>query len=214
MIYELPLFPLHTVLFPGMPLPLYIFEERYKEMMQVCLDEKRPFGVVLIRSGVAEGGPLADPYDVGCVADIVEVQQMEDGRYLIMAVGQERFRIVSLDHSMPYLVGRVEPISFQQEPQNDIDVFVEQLTPWLLEYLGFLADLGQVEFDPAQMPEATEDFINLASAAIQLPQEDKQAILENNKASTVLKELIRMYKKEVILLRLKPQQDQGIFSLN
>ena len=214
MTYELPLFPLNTVLFPGMPLPLHVYEERYREMVQVCLDEKRPFGVVLIRSGVAEGGPLADPYDVGCVADIVEVQRLEDGRLLIMAVGQERFRIVSLNHSLPYLVGEVEPVPFQQESQERIEFFTNELTPWLLEYLVFLADMGQVEFDPSQMPEDYEDLVYLASAAIQIPQEEKQAILENEKATGILRELIAVYREEVTLLRLKPKEDQGIFSLN
>ena len=214
MTYELPLFPLNTVLFPGMPLPLHVFEDRYKEMVQVCLDEKRPFGVVLIRSGVAEGGPLAHPYEIGCVADIVEVQRLEDGRLLIMAVGQERFRILSLDHSMPYLMGEVESLPFQKEPDEQIEYFANELTPWLLEYLVYLADLGQVEFDPAQMPENYEDLVYLASAAIQLPQEEKQAILENVKATSLLRALIAVYREEVTLLRLKPKEDQGIFSLN
>lgn len=214
MTYELPLFPLNTVLFPGMPLPLHVFEERYKEMVQVCLDEKRPFGVVLIRSGVAEGGPVADPYEVGCLADIVEVQELENGRLLIMVVGMERFRIVSLDHSQPYLIGEVESMPFQNESQELIEHYANELTPWLLEYLVFLADMGQVEFEPSQMPENYEDLVYLASGAIQLPQEDKQTILENEKVTTVLRKLIAFYKEEVTLLRLKPKEDQGIFSLN
>jgi Lon protease-like protein len=214
MTYELPLFPLNTVLFPGMPLPLHVFEDRYKEMVQVCLDEKRPFGVVLIRSGVAEGAPLADPYDVGCAADIVEVQRLEDGRLIIMAVGIERFRIVSLDHSLPYLMGEVEKLPFQDEAYERIEYLADELTPWLLEYLTFLADMGQVEFDASQMPENHEDLLYLASAAIQLPQEEKQAILESEKATTIFRALVRVYREEVTLLRLKPKEDQGVFSLN
>ncbi|HQF70729.1 MAG TPA: LON peptidase substrate-binding domain-containing protein, partial [Promineifilum sp.] len=68
--YELPLFPLNLVLFPGMPLPLHIFEERYKEMVADCLRENRPFGVVLIAEGRAEGGAPARPHVVGCTAEI------------------------------------------------------------------------------------------------------------------------------------------------
>ena len=197
-----------------MPLPLHVFEDRYKEMVRVCLDEKRPFGVVLMRSGVVEGGPLADPYDIGCVAEIVDVQKLADGRLLIMAVGQERFRIVSLDYSLPYLVGEVETVLFLKEPQEHLEYFANELTPWLLEYLVFLADMGQVEFDPTQMPEDYEDLVYLASAAIQIPQEEKQAILEKQKATSVLRALIAVYREEVTLLRLKPKEDQGIFSLN
>ena len=214
MTYELPLFPLNTVLFPGMPLPLHVFEDRYKEMVQVCLDEKRPFGVVLIQSGVAEGGPVADPYEVGCVAEIAEVQELENGRLLIMAVGTERFRIVSLDHRLPYLMGEVETLPFQEESLEAVEQFADELTPWLLEYLVFLADLGQLEFDPSQMPDNYEELVYLASAAIQLPAEEKQAILENEKVTTLLRKLIAVYREEVMLLRLKPKEDQGIFSLN
>jgi Lon protease-like protein len=214
MTFELPLFPLNTVLFPGMPLPLHVFEDRYKEMVQVCLDEKRPFGVVLIQSGVAEGGPVADPYEVGCVAEIAEVQELENGRLLIMAVGTERFRILSLDHRLPYLMGEVETLPFQEESLEAIEQFADELTPWLLEYLVFLADLGQVEFDPTQMPDNYEELVYLASAVIQLPAEEKQAILENEKATTLLRKLIAVYREEVTLLRLKPKEDQGIFSLN
>ena len=214
MTYELPLFPLNTVLFPGMPLPLHVFEDRYKEMVRVCLHEKRPFGVVLIRRGVAAGGPVADPYDIGCVAEIVDVQKLEDGRLFIMAVGQERFRIVSLDHSLTYLVGEVETMLFLPESQEQLEHAANELTPWLLEYLTFLADMGQVEFDPTQMPQNHEDLVYLASAAIQIPQEEKQAILEKEKATSILRSLIAVYREEVTLLRLKPKEDQGIFSLN
>ena len=85
--FELPLFPLNTVLFPGMPLPLHIFEDRYKQMINNCLEEKEPFGVVLIRNGKEALGPLAQPHSIGCTARIVEVQKLSDGRMNITSVG-------------------------------------------------------------------------------------------------------------------------------
>ena len=94
--FEIPLFPLNTVMFPDMPMPLHIFEDRYKLMIKTCIEEKRPFGIVLIREGTAENGPLATPHDIGCTVEITQVQTMEDGRMLIMVIGQERFRILSL----------------------------------------------------------------------------------------------------------------------
>ena len=87
----LALFPLNTVLFPGMPLPLHIFEERYKIMIGRCIDEDRPFGVVLIQSGTEVGNP-AVPHVVGTTALIAAVKRLEDGRMNLIAVGQERFR--------------------------------------------------------------------------------------------------------------------------
>ena len=76
---ELPIFPLNTVLFPGARLPLHIFEERYKAMINACIDERRPFGVCLIRSGSEPGAP-AEPFNVGTTAHIRQVQRLEDGK--------------------------------------------------------------------------------------------------------------------------------------
>ena len=83
---NLPLFPLNTVLFPGMVLPLHIFEERYKLMMNRCLEQERPFGVVLIREG-AEVGEQAVPYDVGTTSVIAGVTRYDDGRMNIVSLG-------------------------------------------------------------------------------------------------------------------------------
>ena len=104
---ELPLFPLHTVLFPGMPLPLHIFESRYKQMIDYCLKENSTFGVSLIHRGSEAFGPLAEPHKIGCTARIIEVQPLDDGRLNIVTVGERRFRIHSLNFDMPYLLGKV-----------------------------------------------------------------------------------------------------------
>ena len=66
--FELPLFPLNIVLFPGMPLSLHIFEDRYKLLIGKCLQERQPFGVVLIKKGIEALGPLAEPHHIGCTA--------------------------------------------------------------------------------------------------------------------------------------------------
>ena len=76
---KLPLFPLRTVLFPGMPLALHIFEDRYKEMMRRCIERSSPFGVVLIKHG-DEVGPAAEPYAIGCTARVVQVEPLPEGR--------------------------------------------------------------------------------------------------------------------------------------
>jgi Lon protease-like protein len=107
---ELPLFPLDTVVFPHATLQLHIFEPRYRDMVRLCLEYDRPFGIVLIRSGSAVGGH-ADPYLVGTVVKIVKVvHTYEDGRMDIQVHGERRFRIRRLDDSRSYLVGFVEPV--------------------------------------------------------------------------------------------------------
>lgn len=91
---ELPLFPLNTVLFPGGPLPLRIFEPRYLDMVSRCLKTNTGFGVVAIRSG-SETGP-ASTFGVGTTADIVNWYQDDDGLLAILTVGRRRFRIRSV----------------------------------------------------------------------------------------------------------------------
>lgn len=106
---EMPLFPLGTVLFPYASIQLHVFEDRYREMVRLCLQEDRPFGIVLIRAGSEVGG-YADPYLVGTACRIVKVQTYDDGRMDVQVIGERRFRIRNLDDSRPYLMGMVEPV--------------------------------------------------------------------------------------------------------
>jgi Lon protease-like protein len=112
----LPFFPLNTVLFPHVPISLHIFEERYKRMIARCLADRQPFGVVLLQQGTAEHQPGQEviPYTVGCTAQITQAEVVSDGRMNIVAIGQERFHILSFDHSEPYLTGAVELIPIAQ----------------------------------------------------------------------------------------------------
>lgn len=89
---EIPLFPLNTVLFPGGPLPLRIFEPRYLDMVKYCMRERAPFGVVLIRAG-AEAGAVTSAADVGTSARIVDFFQMPDGLLGITCVGEQKFLV-------------------------------------------------------------------------------------------------------------------------
>ena len=90
---ELPLFPLNTVLFPGGPLPLRIFEPRYVDMVKRCVRDQSPFGVVLIREG-QEVGP-AEFHDIGTLARIVDFDTLPDGLLGLSCLGEERFRVES-----------------------------------------------------------------------------------------------------------------------
>ena len=88
----IPLFPLHTVLFPGGPLPLRIFETRYTDMVRRCMREQTPFGVVLIQEG-DEAGEVATTATVGCSARIVDFHTLQDGLLGIACVGERKFRV-------------------------------------------------------------------------------------------------------------------------
>jgi uncharacterized protein len=109
---DIPLFPLHTVLCPGIVVPLHIFEERYRALTRHCLDTGRPFGVVLIKSGrsVGERGVLSLA-GVGAFAEIRQAGRYPDGRYDLLAAGTGRFAIESVDAaSEPYLMAEVTPL--------------------------------------------------------------------------------------------------------
>ncbi len=212
--YELPLFPLNTVLFPGMPLPLHIFEERYKEMVADCIRENRPFGVVLIAEGTAERGPLAKPYAIGCTAEIAQVQPLEHGRMLVMTVGRERFRIVRLESDRPYLVGMVEPAPLLAEDEEALADSAEALEPLVVSYLNKLAQIGSMEMEPEQVPDDPLNLVYLAATLIQLPPEEKQAFLAADRATDLAAALVRAYRSELALMQTMPGEDIGIFSVN
>lgn len=136
---ELPLFPLHTVLCPGVALPLHIFEERYRRMVDRCVDAGEPFGVVLIREG-RETGPLDGRISrIGTTAVIRDAGRYPDGRFDLMTVGGRRFRIETLtDSQEPYLIADVR---YLREPVGDPDMartLAERVSARFLRYLEVL----------------------------------------------------------------------------
>ncbi|WP_179401230.1 LON peptidase substrate-binding domain-containing protein [Burkholderia guangdongensis] len=110
---DLPLFPLHTVLFPGGSLPLKVFEARYLDMVRACLRDDAPFGVCLLKSGpeVAQEGAVSVPETIGCMARIVSCDTGEFGMLYLQAVGTQRFELLShRTESNGLLVGIAEPL--------------------------------------------------------------------------------------------------------
>ena len=118
----LPLFPLGTVLFPGMILPLRVFEERYRLMVADLLErpEPRQFGVIAIRKGGEVGAEAVhELYDIGCVATVREVTPHEDGRFDLVVVGTRRFRLLRADQTLPYHQGEVEYLPDEDEDEDE-----------------------------------------------------------------------------------------------
>jgi len=109
---EIPLFPLHTVLCPGIVLPLHIFEDRYRAMTRRCLDTGEPFGVVLIRDGrEISTARMATLAGVGAFAEIRQAGRYPDGRFDLLAAATGRFAIESVDaQTEPYLLAQVTPL--------------------------------------------------------------------------------------------------------
>jgi len=174
-IEELRLFPLNVVLFPGMPLPLRIFEERYKLMIGECLDEKAPFGVVLIQEGMEVGGP-AKPHPTGTTARITQVERLEEGRMSLATVGERRFRMVDTVHELPYLKGRVR---YLPEEMGDIaEGVLDRARQLFGEYIRGLAGLRGGWMRQADVPDDPGRLSYSIAHYLELPPRARQRLLE------------------------------------
>jgi Lon protease-like protein len=213
-VYELPLFPLNVVLFPGQTLPLHIFEMRYRVMIQRCVDNNEPFGVVL-----AQDEEPDQPCDVGTAARVTEVKRLPDGRMNIMTMGEERFKLhdfrVSADE---YLIGDVSayPFNESETPSPELTATVSRR---LSRYLKLLADANGMRFRFDQFPTAPMDVAVFGAIALRLPLEVKQELLNQERLvdllqleSDVLGEELKMMK--IVASAIRPPEDDHIFSRN
>jgi len=163
---DIPLFPLNVVLMPGAPLPLHIFEERYKQMVDECLESESEFGMVL----ADESGTRR----VGCTAKIVElVERYEDGRMLILVEGSRRFKLNSILTGKPYYVGEVEYLEEEQR-EEDVTALAEECIA-LLERVVEAATEGSVGIE-IQPPYRNLSFA--IAGRIEFDLEARQQILE------------------------------------
>lgn len=209
--FELPLFPLQTVLFPGTPLQLHIFEPRYRLMMRRCLEMRQPFGVVLIHQGVEAYGPPARPVQVGCTARITQVTHLPDGRMNLTAMGEERFRILKLNESQPYLVGEVEVLPLEGPSSIEIARGARRMVPWIKAYLRLMNQIDVKQgFDLEQFdfPEDPLAIFYLGAALLQVPAVEKQPLLEAAYASELQGQVLRMVKRETALIHSQLQHDE------
>ena len=170
---QVPLFPLNTVLFPGGPLPLRIFERRYLDMVSNCVKNDTPFGVLLIREG-RETGP-ATTHEIGTLARISDWYQGSDGLLGVTAIGEHRFRVISSHRESSGLnVGEIEILP--DEPALPLPEKYRAM-PGILA--GVLDDLGRLyESLDRHMDDAawvTSRFVEI----LPLDLEDKQHCLEH-----------------------------------
>lgn len=211
--FELPLFPLNTVLFPGTPLDLYIFEPRYRLMIKRCLEDKRPFGVVLIHQGQEADGPLAEPYADGCTARIIKVSQVnEQGHLNLTALGDERFHILSLSQDQAYLTGQVEGTPLESPLSLEVVQGARSINRKVLQYLRLLSQASKENFNLSElvMPDDSLSVLYLSAALLQIPPSEKQPLLAAETAGDLLTRLERIYRREIALLsRQLSQGDMG-----
>lgn len=195
----LPLFPLNTVLFPHMPLPLHIFEQRYRVMIGDCLEAGHSFGVVAIREGLETGPAL--PYAVGTLAKIVRIDRMEDGRMNLLVSGASRFRIVETATDRPYLRGRIEVIPEAGDEEAGIGRLTEAAATAFRDYSNLLRQLVNEKpeaFEPPMEPELLS-YLIAGTLTLQVPQ--KQALLECQRTDERLRAELALLRREIALLR-------------
>ena len=195
---ELPLFPLPLVLFPGVPLPLHIFEERYRRLLADIRVSNNLFGLPYFENPVTEESRPPVNH-VGCVAEVVEAQSLEDGRSNILTVGVVRYRLS--DYAAggePYLVGRVE---FFEDEDEDKDMLARRAAR-VSELFGRIArSVRALNDDRSPVPDLPADdperLSFLVAAAMEMENDDKQELLEMRSAAARLARLARLLARVV-----------------
>ena len=157
-------------------------------MMKYCIDNKEPFGVVLIREGSEVGGG-AVPFDIGTTAHITQIDEMDDGRMNIATLGLNRFRIIDLNYEKePYLVGTIEDYPLIDDDKPTISQEALALRPILIKYLDTVTRVTDLEFDVADIPSDAKTLAFLTAIVMRNSMEDKQALLSKERLSDLLKQ--------------------------
>ncbi|TVR22317.1 MAG: hypothetical protein EA396_06525 [Anaerolineaceae bacterium] len=216
---DLPLFPLNLVLFPGMPLNLHIFEERYKIMIGECIDGRKPFGVVLIANKQPDTSRRAAPCLIGCTAQITGVQPLQEGRMNITAIGKDRFQVETFRHDKPYLSGDANLYPLAADISAQTRHISANLRHRLKRYLDILQRTRQGQFQTANIPRNPVTLAYLSAVLLQAEQDEKQSLLEADSLDDLIRQLNDIYRNEVTLLDvlMNPPDDldsNGTFSLN
>jgi Lon protease-like protein len=193
---DIPLFPLHVVLFPDMPLPLHIFEPRYREMILRCREEKSPFGITLIQSG-ADIGAEAVPRQVGTLARISQYEELPDGRMNILVFGASRFRITRTFHDKPYLSASVSLIQEEPAGASALDSTFDTVAGLFRAYLQSLFAMTGRTLSTLQLPQEPEYLSYAIASVLQVPPQEKQALLEITKTEQRLGREIEILKAEI-----------------
>jgi len=199
---RLPLFPLNTVLFPHMPAGLHIFEERYREMIRDCQEQGTSFGVVGIREGL-EAGRAAFPFGVGTLAQIHELEALDDGRFNLVVAGASRFRVESMSLSRSYLVGTIHYLEDTRGDEAAIPELVRRATLAFADYTAGLRNLADEAGDDGaatELPDDPELLSYLIAASLNVEVNRRQELLEEDSVSGRLRKCLQMLRREAVFL--------------
>ncbi|WP_046471642.1 LON peptidase substrate-binding domain-containing protein [Allosalinactinospora lopnorensis] len=190
--HRLPLFPLGSVLFPGLTMPLHVFEKRYRhlvaELLALPAGAARRFGIVGIALGHEVGADSAPQlHGVGCTAEFRSVREHGDGRYDLVVEGDSRFRVDDVlvpDDEHPYIRAETTPMPDELGP--DADARAERVKRLFGVYCERLNSIGVPAEPPDELPTGPLRLSYAVSAAMLLDQRDKQELLEADHAAARL----------------------------
>jgi uncharacterized protein len=200
----LPLFPLGTVLYPGLLLPLNIFEERYRQLVRDLLDgpEPRRFGVIAIRKGRETGvDGVSALHEVGCTATLREVAEQDDGRFHLVTVGTQRFRLASLDDTQPYLQGEMELLDEEVGDEAAAGLAAQAVRRGFRGYVEALASRESVEVIVPELPDEPLLLSYLVAASMILDLPVRQQLLAEPDAERRLGAERALLARETTMLR-------------
>ena len=201
----LPLFPLGTVLYPGLLLPLHIFEERYRQLVRDLQDgpEPRRFGVIAIREGRETGvDGVSALYEIGCIATLRRVTAHEDGRFDLITVGTQRFRLASeLDQSLPYRRAEVDLLDEDTGDEAAAQLAAQAVQRGFRAYLDALGARGVTQISVPDLPDEPVVLSYLVAASVIAELSDKQALLAEPDALSRLTAERAMLSREAAMLR-------------
>ena len=214
----LPLFPLNTVLFPGVPLPLHVFEERYRILVRELIEGAAPrrFGVVAIRQGL-EVGEAERPvlHEVGCVAEVRRADEYADGRFDVVTFGGPRFVLHDVDEGRPYLRGTVTYLP--EDVGEGAEAVSARVVAAFAGYCAAVAEARDEDVADVALPEEDPVLVSyVVAAAMRLDLPEKQALLAVPDAATRLRRESALLRRETALLAAAPSEvpTEGPFSLN
>lgn len=195
---ELPLFPLHLVLFPGTNVPLHVFEPRYRAMLEHVLGSDRTFGIVAIRQGMEAGG-TAEVHEIGTIARVDEVRRSSDGTMDIIATGGPRFRLSARLPDDPYPRGDVELLGEPVGPAVPDDITRARAA--VHRYLGTVARLHGRDVHAPALPDDLLGASFALAAALQIDLPDRQRLLAAPDAAQRLELVVELARRESLLLQ-------------
>ncbi|MDO7869363.1 LON peptidase substrate-binding domain-containing protein [Nocardioides jiangxiensis] len=205
----LPLFPLNTVVFPGMTVPLHIFEERYRTLVEELLEvpdpAQRVFGTVAIREGfeVGDAHGAQSLFRVGCVLQLGEAERNPDGTFEIVAVGRGRLRLSSILTDRPYPAGVVEVLG---DDHDDVVApeLVERARSLFERYRGHLSQLHGEDVLTGSLPRDPAYLSWTLAATTLLPLPDRQSLLEADDTHLRLAMITRLLREEMRAMDVVP----------